>query len=470
MERPVITEMATSTSPHSAESMPSRPPALYVRGRAVHAPAQAREPRLPFLTIAPVMVLVAAILLPVEVRLNLAGQTFYAYRMAWLLFAPWIIYQILKGRFQFRFNDGLVLLGAFWMTLSFSVVEGFAKGFPAGLALALDLLMPYLITRHCIRSLNDFRCLLIVLAPVALGVAVLMILESVTHTRFIRSAAQAMFGSLSAAEYGNVSFRGGEIDTRYGLMRAMGPFSHPILAGLFYAGLMPLYFFSKLRGWPLAVGLLSGIGAFASLSSAAVLGLVLFAALAFYDWLRKVVSFLSWPMFLTAMSVGLAILHFLSESGLVRTLIRFTMNPQSGYYRILIWEYGSKMVERNPLFGTGYAPFQGLFWMGDSVDTIWLSIAIRNGLPAALLIGLTAVLSIVGLAMAASRSDRQDQATLIGLSVTLAIFFVLGFTVSFFGGMLIWFIMLLGIGTTFGRFRALRTQPMIRVRRQVSMA
>lgn len=450
MERPVITEMATSTSPHSAESMPSRPPALYVRGRAVHAPAQAREPRLPYLTIAPVMVLLVGIMLPVEVRVNLAGQTFYAYRIAWLLVAPWLLFQVLVGRFQFRFNDGLVLLAAFWMTLSFSVVEGIAKGFPAGLALALDVLMPYLITRHCLRSLNDFRCLLIVFAPIALGVAVLMILESVTHTRFIRSAAQAVFGSLTAAEYGNVAFKAGGIDIRYGLMRAMGPFSHPILAGLFYAGLMPLYYFSRLRGWPLVMGLMSGVGALFSLSSAALLGLAMFAVLAGYEWLRKLISFLNWPLFLAAAGTVLTLLQLLSSNGLLGLIIRYTVDPKTGYYRLLIWEYGSKSVAKYPWFGIGYDPFEKLIWMNDSVDTVWLAIAIRNGLPPALLLGAAMLLAIVSLMRAASLGDPGGRLTVLGIAISLSILFTMGFTVSFFGGLLIWFAMMLAIGTNFG--------------------
>ena len=39
---------------------------------------------------------------------------------------------------------------------------------------------------------------------------------------------------------------------------------------------------------------------------------------------------------------------------------------------------------------------------------------------------------------------------LIGIAITMTMFFVLGFTVSFFGNFLIWFAMILGVATTFG--------------------
>jgi hypothetical protein len=414
---------------------------------------QRQSARAHFLQVLPVLILAIGVLLPVEVRLNLAGQTVYGYRMAWMACAPWIISQILRGKFSFRFIDVMIIVAASWIALSFTVVEGVEKGLPAGAAFGLDVLLPYLISRQSIRNLNDFRFLLIVLAPILFGIAALMALESVSHVRFIRSGAQSVFGSLGAAEYGDVAFRSGGIDTRYGLMRAMGPFSHPILAGTFFAGILPLYYFSRLRGWPYFVGMAAGVGAAFSISSAAFLGVIVFVILAVVDRLRNLVTFFTWPMFLSIVAVLAAAAQALSPSGLIAVLIRLTVNPATGYYRMLIWEYGAKMVERRPIFGSGYASFEGLHWMGDSVDTIWLLLAIRNGLPAALLLGLAVVLAIIGLSLAASRTRLQDQTSLIGIAVSLSIFFLIGFTVSFFGGILIWFVMVLGVGVSLGQFR-----------------
>ena len=428
------------------------------------------SPLAPFLRVAPVAVLIIGLLLPVEVRYNFAGQTLYAYRIAWMLFAPWILFQILAGRFQFRFIDAMVGLAALWMVASFAVVDGIVRGGPAGVALGLDVLMPYLITRYTIRSFHDFRVLLVLLAPVALGIAVLMVLESVTQTRFIRSGAASIFGSLGRAEYG------GDVgplklgDARYGLMRATGPFSHPILAGVFFAGLMPLYYFSRLRGWPWLVGMASGLGAIFTLSSAAFLGLLIFAGLAAYDWLQKRVAFLTWPMFIGVAAAALAVLQVLSKSGLVAVLIRYTVNPATGYYRLLIWEYGSRSVAKHPWWGIGYDPFEKLKWMTDSVDTVWLAIAIRNGLPPALLLGGAVLVAIIALARTAARSRTVDGPAAMGLAITLTIFFVLGFTVSFFGGMLIWFVMLLAVAGSLSQWSAPRVRQQPQVRRWVPAA
>jgi hypothetical protein len=469
-----ITAMATQRPPFSGPPIPAIPTGTAIMARPQRVAAIQRRPKAsplgPFLQVAPVAVLIIGLLLPVEVRVNLAGQTLYAYRIAWMLFAPWIMFQILAGRFQWRFIDVLVGMAAIWMVTSFAVVDGLARGLPAGLALGLDVLMPYLITRYTIRTFNDFRILLILLAPFALTIAGLMALESVTQTRFIRSGAASIFGSLGQAEYGADVGQAKLGDIRYGLMRATGPFSHPILAGVFFAGLMPLYYFSRLRGWPWLVGMASGLGAIFTFSSAAFLGLLIFVGLSIFDWLQKRVAFLNWPMFLGAVAVMLAVLQVISKNGLVAVLIRYTVNPATGYYRLLIWEYGSKSVAKHPWFGIGYDPFDKLKWMTDSVDTVWLAIAIRNGLPPALLLGFAVLVAIFALAKTASRNQTVDGAGSIGIAITLAIFFILGFTVSFFGGLLIWFVMLLAVGASLSELRAPRLRPAMRVRRQVRAA
>lgn len=469
-----IIAMATQRPPFSGSPIPAAPSgtAIMVPPRRIAA-IQRRpkaSPLAPFLQVAPVAVLIIGLLLPVEVRINLAGQTLYAYRIAWMLFAPWIFFTILAGRFQFRFADLLVGMASLWMVASFAVVDGLAQGGPAGLALGLDVLMPYLITRHTIRSFSDFRVLLILLAPVALGIAALMALEAVTQTRFIRSGAASIFGSLGRAEYGADVGQAKLGDIRYGLMRATGPFSHPILAGVFFAGLMPLYYFSRLRGWPWIVGMASGLGAIFSFSSAAFLGLLIFAGLAAFDWLQKRVVFLNWPMFLGVVAAMLAVLQVISQNGLIAVMIRYTVNPATGYYRLLIWEYGTKSVGKHPWFGIGYDPFEKLKWMTDSVDTVWLAIAIRNGLPPALLLGFAVLVVVAALARSASRSRTVDGPASIGIAVTLAIFFILGFTVSFFGGMLIWFMMVLAIGASLSQMRAPRAAHLPNARRQVRLA
>ena len=391
--------------------------------------------------------------MPPEMRIELADQNIYAYRFVYLALAPWCLYSVFSGGFTLRPLDGIVFASALWMGVSFIYLYGPADGLSSGAAVALDITIPYLIARVSIRSLTDFRRYLIAISPLVLLLAVLLPIEALTQIRFIRELSIETFGRVEANPFDIKN------QTRLGMLRASGPFSHPILAGLFFAGLLPLYWFSGIRSWPRVAGLVSGFAAFFTLSSAAIIGIILFIGLALYDFLRRVVSFLNWPMFMAISVMVIAMLHTASQNGLISVILRFTFNPGTGRYRLLIWEYGSRSVAENPWFGIGFGDWTRLDWMNTSVDTFWLALAMRNGLPAAVLLGLVTLLAATGLAISARRLRGVDQATLIGLSIAMFILFMQGFTVHFFGGLGIWFAMLLGIAVTFG-FTGMQRQAM----------
>jgi len=392
----------------------------------------------------PLLLLTLSLVTPPELRIELADQNIYAYRFVYLALAPWCLYSVFSGGLTLRPLDAIVFASSLWMAASFIYLYGPADGLPSGVAVALDIAIPYLIARVSIRSLTDFRRYLITISPLVLLLAILLPIEALTQIRFIREFSIETFGRVEANPFGIKN------QTRLGMLRASGPFSHPILAGLFFAGLLPLYWFSGIRGWPRVAGLVSGFAAFFTLSSAAVIGMVLFIGLALYDFLRRVVAFLTWPMFMAFSLVAMAVVHVASQNGLISVILRFTFNPGTGRYRLLIWEYGSESVAENPWFGIGFEDWARLPWMSTSVDTFWLALAMRNGLPAAVLLGLVTLLSAIGLAVSARRIRGVDQATLIGLSIAMFILFMQGFTVHFFGGLGIWFAVLLGIAVSFG--------------------
>lgn len=400
------------------------------------------------LKIAPVIILVLALMMPPEVRINLAGQTIYAYRMAWLLLTPWVMMRLLRGEIDWRFNDLLVFLGSTWVTFSFILIYGAETGIPSGAGVTLDLLIPYIIARLSISNLQDLRRALVALCPAFLVVAFLMPLEAVLHERFVRDTATAVFGRLGGSEFGMDSAFAVATDTRFGFLRAMGPFSHPILAGVFFASLLPLYHWSGLRSWPRICGMVAGSSAIFTFSSAAILAIFLFLIFAIYDFIKKNVSFLNWQIFIGALSAAGVVAHVLSEKGLISVLIRLTFSPATGYYRLAIWENGVASVERNPWFGIGYDRFEAYAWMGDSIDAHFLNIAVRHGLPAAMLIFVSVLIAIFGCAMAASRSKEPDYSLFVGLAVTMAMLAIVAFSVTYFGGMLIWFMILVGTAST----------------------
>ena len=81
----------------------------------------------------------------------------------------------------------------------------------------------------------------------------------------------------------------------------------------------------------------------------------------------------------------------------------------------------------------------------DSVDAFWLFLSMRSGLPATVLLGAATLYAIFKASMTAGKMRSADAESVVGVVIVLIVMTVLGFSVSFFGGVLIWFFMVLGL-------------------------
>lgn len=417
-----------------------------------------RQTRL--LLLLPPLLLAYSVLLPQEIRITLAGQTIYPYRAVILLLAPTIFYQLLSNRHRYHVADALALLGCGWIVIAMMVVYSPGDGFLRGMAIALDIMAPYLIGRCSIREFSDFRRFLIFLAPGIGLVALSMLAESVARAPLVRPAMASIFGALPF-------YYGGEEvadltlapSFRFGLLRAAGPFSHAILAGLFLASLLPIYAMSGIRGWPKKSGVLVSLLGVLSWSSAAILGLLIGAALVAYDWLQRQVEILSWRALAAAAAISGLVIHLASQNGIINILVRLTLDPQTGFFRLLIWRFGIESIRNHPLFGIGYAAYERSEWMSSSIDSQWLVLGVRHGLIAVIALFAAACLSIVAVSIASLRHAETDRRLLVGFAITLFMMTLMGFTVAFFGGVTIWYFALLGVGLSLAQIEPQADQP-----------
>lgn len=393
----------------------------------------------------PAVVVFYATLLPREMRLSLGGLEFYADRICLIIVLPFVVQRLIAGALRPAAADVLVLFTGVWMIASMSVNYGFALGLERGGSAALDAMVAYFLARLSFRSVNDVRRVLILLAPGAFLAGTLMVLESVSHVPIVKPLVETVFGRLPYAI--DTAFEGAEYH-RLGLMRAQGAFSHSILGGLYLATLIALYSLSGLRGWPRWMGLCAGLFGFFSLSSAAVLAMALSFGLVFYDHLQRRVRELSWPLLLSVIAAALIMIHLVSNEGLLGVMIRYlTFNPETGYFRSLTWQFGSASVAAHPWFGIGVEDYARPAWMvSASVDAHWLVLAMRYGLPAALAQGLGVLAALWMLTRAARLAPTVDQRFYHGIAISLSVLSVMMFTVMLWGGTLVWFYLLLGLG------------------------
>jgi hypothetical protein len=121
------------------------------------------------------------------------------------------------------------------------------------------------------------------------------------------------------------------------------------------------------------------------------------------------------------------------------------IDRQSSYFRLLIYDYGWQSVLAHPWVGIGLNPYRRPDWMvSASVDSHWLLLAIRYGLPAALLLFSACIVALVGLGRSQAYANRRNKLFYRGIMISLATMVFMGFTVYIYGGSQTWLTILLG--------------------------
>ncbi|PEQ10947.1 hypothetical protein B2G71_19190 [Novosphingobium sp. PC22D] len=416
------------------------PPSFRGPGRGLSVQVAAAQP------IWPLVCILYASLLPSEVHVLLGGQYLYAPRILSILLLPWILIHLLRGTFRVHLADAGVLLGCAWMVLSFAVYYGTVADTMRAVAIVFDMAIPYLLARMSITSFFDLRRTLILFAPGIFIAGALLVVESISHTAIVKPLASAIFGNLPQFESGGVVAASRDYEGfRFGLLRASGGFPHPILAGLYLVSSLTIYAMSRLRGWPMFAGIAAGLTAFFTVSSTAFLSFFLFLIFMIYDRIQRITSFLSWRRFMLITGIPLFVLQFGSKNGVIAILGRYALDPQTAFYRKLIWQYGTQSVFKHPWFGIGFTSYERLPWMVESIDNYWLLLAVRHGFLAPVLILCTVIPTIWLLAMRGIRRSEDDRMLSVGLASSLFMMTLLVFTVAIFGGFTAWFYSVLGL-------------------------
>lgn len=382
-----------------------------------------------------VAVFYSFLFLPPEVEFAVYGVNLTSYRIALLAMSVPGLWMTMRSTNRSISPIDLVVAAiAFWIMLSFTMIYGFETGLVRGAGIVIDTVLPFFVARACVKSLDDLRYFLIMCVPGLAFAGGLLAIESLSGRLILRPAFASIFGAIDA-------FAGGEAtgsllitnEYRLGLLRAYGPFAHPILAGISMVGFLPLYYFSGLRSWPFVIGLAAAATGFFGLSSAAFLALILAFGAIIIHHAKAYIPKVSWWTISGLLCLLVMALHMASQNGIISVISRLTLTPHTAEYRKLIWEYGSESVAKYPWFGIGYGQWDRLAWMGESVDAHFLLLGMRHGLlvPVLLLIAIT--YGMIRLGLVIPYLSTRDRAFAIGINITMVIFFVVGQTVNYFG-------------------------------------
>lgn len=382
------------------------------------------------------IVFYAFLFLPPETEFIIFGVRMFGYRLGVVVGAVpalWLTVRHARG-FTNAVDMAIILMTA-WMLLSFIVIYGPEDGLIRGAGVVIDYPVAYFVARSCVNTPNDLRRFLILCLPGLTVAGFFLTVESISGHLIYRPFFASIFGHVSQFHTGDVT---GvlilEEEKRLGLVRAYGPFDHPILGGTIMVGLLPLYYFSGIRGWPLFLGVAVALTGMFCMSSAAFLAMfITLGAIALYHALPYIPK-LSWWTVVAMLTMLVLVLHLTSNQGIMAILSRITLSPETAWYRTLIWKYGIISVQKHPLFGIGYNNWERISWMvTDSVDAHFLLMAMRHGLVVPVLLIGGMLYGMVTLGRKLKGLTPTDQTFMIGMNIGVIIYLLVGQTVTFFG-------------------------------------
>lgn len=386
----------------------------------------------------PAILVAYACLLPRELAFAIGEVDFRPYRIMLILVLP-ATFRLLKARpVQPSFFDFCALMVSLWHPTALIISSSIDTALSSGLGQGLDFGLAYFVGRICLRNPHDVRQLLIATVPAFALVGALIMLESITHHQFVRFA---------LAEILNKPQPISDYQVRWGLLRSMGPFPHPILGGTMLASLFPLVLFILRSGREKFFGMFAVFCCLFSVSSTAFLNLIAGIGLALLIIVQRATR---WPVVWIALAygfLGAVSISLLYNGGLMKFVVqRMTVSADSGYWRLFIWQFAGAEANAHPWFGIGMRDWSRPDFMRTaSVDTQWLLMTMTYGYPVLIFLG---VILIGGLALLAWRSQQLSSVDARNVCVALVISMVTltlsGLSVALWEGIWIWMVMLIG--------------------------
>jgi len=337
-----------------------------------------------------------------------------------------------------RLPDVLMLLAALWGALALLATTG-AAGIEPAAVFFVETFGAYLVARVTIRTYADFYRMVQTLFWLLAIIVPFAVVEAITDRALLHELLRAI--ASTAARGGN--------EVRYGLHRASVVFEHPILYGTFCASAFALaYFVIAKSAGPMRRAMRAAVVAAAALCSMSSAPLAAIALQALLMAWKRAGRGIRHPWRLLALLAVLAYftVDVLSNRQPIDVFISYlTFNSQTGYFRMMIWDYGSAEVLRNPIFGIGLGDWVRPSWMPESVDNFWLLTAMRYGFPGLILFSASIIVMMANVGKVTFSSFELDDAR-SGLLISLCGLLIAGCTVHFWDTTYVWLIFLVGSG------------------------
>jgi hypothetical protein len=309
---------------------------------------------------------------------------------------------------------------------------------PAGIGF-IETIGAYLLARCYIRDTDDFHNTVTILFRIVLALMPFALIELVTGHNLLRE----MFAAILPTNFYPPGHRSG-------LTRVLSVFDHPIQFGLCTGGIVALVYlvlgYQKSFLQRSLRALAVGGTALMSLSAGPIGAVACQGFLLFWNGLLRGIKG-RWKILIgLVVCMVLLIEMFANRSALNIIVSFFLFEANSYWYRKLIWIYGTDTVLNHPLLGVGLHDWERPAWMpAESIDSFWLFLAIRSGMPGALLFLIAFFSNFLALSFQKGLDDKTAEYR-IGVLSTMTSFFLIGFVGHYWDVAYVLFLFLMGSG------------------------
>ena len=376
------------------------------------------------------LALIGLIIPAAEVTFNMGGVKFTVGQLGiMLLLMPALVTLLQKSR-SFVVSDFFVCATAGWMVVAGIMAPGSAS-FSSSAAESIEFAGGYFVARAFFFGPLAIQTFVNVLKILACTAVVLGIADSVSGRLLIHDIV-APFFNVEPIDY----------QVRGNMIRATSTFDHAILFGAFSCLVGTILLHSERdTGKRIFYVCVCLLGCILSWSSSSLMAFSI--VLAAYTYNRIMHRHKNrWVIFWSIIAVLLIAFFITSNNPMGWIISHLTLDPESGFYRLMIWDAVFAKVSDSWFFGFGFNPF-GNWILDTTVDSVWLVFALRFGVPTVALLFLSNVTAFLPTKKARERRIRNEDtftASAIdnnmadlsrGFTTVLVMFMFIGLTVHF---------------------------------------
>ncbi|WP_370113998.1 O-antigen ligase family protein [Bradyrhizobium sp. USDA 329] len=356
--------------------------------------------------------------MPSYMTIYVGGAKFIPARIVIVLLLVPALTELFQRSRWLRASDFFVCAASAWMLAAVLETD---QGWSSAAALILEFSGGYFVARSYFFGRRGLEAFVRVLKPVTAGIVAVAVLEHLTQHNVVA----ALMGLPSTGyEY------------RYGLLRATSTFPHAILYGSFcaVAGAVFLYSERSFFGRSLYCGLCL-FGCVLAMSSAPLMAFGIVLSVYCYDQLLLGCRW-RWHALVASLFTLLGVVFLVANKPISWIVANLTLDPATGYFRVATWESAGYYIDLSPYVGYGFGSYASPddFFGNASVDSVWLTLALRFGIPLVVFILLANITAFLPSRRTASIPYYQDaymSNMRTAFTLGLAMFMFVGLTVHY---------------------------------------